>query len=391
MGHYGPAPWPAMNSPKWLPRARVASALILLLAIVITCGGFALSPDPTASHPARLAPSGTGKPKVAIPVSTHGDWSFSPTGEADWGSVSCASPRFCMAVRVVQETQFVLFDGTSWRATLAQVPEQAENLSVTCPVVGWCMGYDDVGYWIYSNGAWSSEHRLPAGTGQYVPLLGYGPPTKEDRQVTLACTSRTFCLAVGNPTHYELYNGRSWTIRKLNGSSQYQTVGGPLACAPATHLCVITMEHYGYIDLLTYHGDSWMVSSRHLSLGNGNNLQSSCVSTFCLVTNGTELRVYSGGNWSRQIALRPGPIIGVGPNVSCAASDACYLVAPDGTIQTFSHGRLSKVARAPESVFGALSCPTTSFCMLVGASNPITSQGGNPYLSGYYTYTLPAS
>jgi hypothetical protein len=382
-GHDSALSAPPMTPRERVPAALVSRGLILLVAIVLTCTSCSLNPGSLAREPGRPAPTSTPRrPPVATPVSNDGGWTF--YGEEDsWGSVSCASSQFCMAGGsnsrrlngTYQTAQFVLFDGISWKVTLAQVPERDQNidLSVSCPSFGWCIVYNNVyyGYWIYSKGAWSSEHMLPVRADQY-------------GEIALACASRTFCMALGSPTKFAVYDGNTWRTGRIQGGSPDGFVGG-LACAPGTHLCVVGVDNFGSLNLLTYNGSRWRVSYRNLAFP-ASRLESSCAAAFCLVTNGTKVLSYTGGKWSRQIALPDTSNPPAQASVSCPASNDCYLLSDYGAFETFSAGRLSSPnsqlsGPVADGWLNPFSCPSTGFCMLVGAHDPIDDS--HP---GYYTY-----
>lgn len=183
------------------------------------------------------------------------------------------------------------------------------------------------------------------------------PSTIPDVLADLSCPSAQFCLADDYAGNCLTYNGTQWsplTPSNLNG------FGGTVSCVSST-FCTTGDD--------IYRGTSWSFAT---GTPNGALGPASCVATtFCgaLLPNGY-FASFDGSTWTSQ---RLAPLWGVHLSVSCTATAFCGVLSDNefnlwtaGTagaqIQAFTN---SNEYNDPSD----LSCPTSSYCMMVNGSH----------------------
>ena len=113
-------------------------------------------------------------------------YTFSPMGDADLGSVSCATKIFCIAGADDNSGDTAwIFNGSSWSETgLASGTEAIHGVS--CPRLTFCMVVDDQGQaFTYAKDTWS-------------PGVLADPTTPGEPIYGLSCVSKSFCAASDN-------------------------------------------------------------------------------------------------------------------------------------------------------------------------------------------------
>ena len=166
-------------------------------------------------------------------------------------SLSCTSPKFCMAVDGVGIAD--TFNGTSWKV-LTSFWGLTSVGSVWCGSAHHCILFGSTQNYEYNGKSFTAEGQWPPGSVGKCPfragcLFSNGfvvPPEPGFRGVSvdeLSCVSRTFCLALDyySSKTYR-YNGTRWIPEgKLDGTS-----GSDFLACVSSSFCSVT-DGSGYI------------------------------------------------------------------------------------------------------------------------------------------------
>ena len=131
------------------------------------------------------------------------EWKIDQTSVGSFNVVSCASSHFCMAVGTSMGTDYAVeFNGTRWEAARTLERFKGEVVSLSCPIVGWCVAVTDLaGATVLEDGRWSRLTTLDPNPGPPYPGMVNA----------VSCTSSRFCAAVDGQGNAETLNGTSWT------------------------------------------------------------------------------------------------------------------------------------------------------------------------------------
>jgi hypothetical protein len=391
--------------PKRLPTlgslARVASpgwsaaALAFLLA-----GGFATAPAAWALA-SWSAPTPIG-PRVGPRLVKKGPerGSLDSSGQIGLGSLSCASPAFCVAVgggleprgkgpapKEYERGYVLTWDGRGWGRPL-RVAGQLQLSSVSCPTSTFCVAIGNksigldafAGYSLTYNGrSWSKPALRVKGS------IERGERAAELE--TISCASPSFCVVTNNAGQVLLYNGSSWSEPV---SSYPKGRLRALAC-PAVALCHALVDVYRpqgedkegdeleEAFALTFNGSAWSAPTTLAAPGalpSGGSIGSlSCPSaSYCLALGnvfeaessyGFAL-TFDGSAWSPSTVIARPSELGA---LSCASVSFCVAVQDPEAVQVYSGGTwgapvtIDRGARTSEEGPDTVSCPSESFCL----------------------------
>ena len=131
------------------------------------------------------------------------EWRLVQTSAGSFNVVSCASPRFCMAVGTSTGTDYAVeFNGTRWEAARTLERFKGEVVSLSCPTAGWCVAVTDLAAaTVLKGGRWSRLRTLDPNPGPPYPGMANA----------VSCTSSHFCAAVDGLGNAETFDGTSWT------------------------------------------------------------------------------------------------------------------------------------------------------------------------------------
>jgi hypothetical protein len=158
--------------------------------------------------------------------------------ETHWASISCSSPRFCMAggglIGGAEDGAGVVssWNGAVWspvRVVLPDIPWQFKTqvTSMSCTDPTFCVAADQDERVTQWNGKrWSASVALSGGV----------------ESVTPSCLSRRFCLALASRSGYTwTWNGRSW--RSTDISELSSLYGSPFLDCLSSSDCVAAMNN----------------------------------------------------------------------------------------------------------------------------------------------------
>jgi len=247
---------------------------------------------------------------TTVPSSSpSGTWTVSPEPPNFYGggAVSCTDPTFCMAIGRPQADDPIDLVAAQWEGS-----------------------------------EWSPVPIVSASTG----------PWNEITQI--ACTSPTFCMAVGNgygngtnqkPLSEE-WNGSTWSVvptpgetGSMNASLQGVSCVGSTFCVAVGYSTgnVPTGPYNPLVEL--WNGTTWTLSAGP-PVQNNENLSLSSVScplsTFCVAVSGYEptgpynhlITTWNGATWSTAPDPSNGSLVPL--DVSCSAPSSCVVVASNG-------------------------------------------------------------
>lgn len=264
-----------------------------------------------------------------VAVSDHrGVWSAPATIDARAGvndglvTVSCASPRFCLAADAAGRV--IRFDGTSW--SKPATVDRAGLSEISCVSLRFCGAVDQAGEALFFNGsAWSAPSALPGG-----PQLD-----------AIACTAGNVCMALdGAGVGADVERDGHWTDAGSLAVSTPQ--GGSEPDSPSAVACsgpgfCAALDDFG--DAFTWTGRQWSAPSRFDgALADGSDAVSCASARFCMALDGDGVvSRWAGGSWSAPHAIDAADAGLAG--VSCAAVGFC--VAVDGRGHALSYGAAS--------------------------------------------------
>jgi hypothetical protein len=332
-----------------------------------------------------------------------------PPGYVGWGpgSVSCASPRDCIADGIATGPFGAVghWDGVNWSI---DQPLEALNASGSSALTPWvsCIPH---------RGCVAVGVNAPHGVGVRwsIPSFPTGIDVTYASSRSLSCASPTACTAnglspvpAGQATFphavVERWNGRQWAIQRpvMVGSNDAL---GAVSC-PSVTVCILVGSYNarGGTLILTerWNGTKWSLvrspnpAQSHCYIEAGPTLpfcsglgDVSCASPVACVAIGaygdsmadlTLTERWNGKKWSIQRTPNVGPSILNG--VSCSSATACTIVGikAGGSVVEHWNGQrwsLQRTPTPPGAVLNDVSCPTPTSCTAVGEQQLATSGG----------------
>ncbi len=222
----------------------------------------------------------------------------------------------------------------------------------------------------WTGAGWSAPRKLYGGVGgaaEYATVRG------------IACTSATFCIAVGGQVGSIVFDGGGWSTRpgSTSGTDGQATVG----CA-SPRFCVDF--HDGNANYWNGSAWRWTAANSTLSSGAVAGLNSfvyglSCVSaTFCVAAElaGTPL-VWNGRGWrfAHESPSDPGGFA----SVSCTSAGFCAAGGDNGRLASWN-GSSWTVTRAPRLPVAQVlvSCTAPERCLALSSDGPSAELGPKP-------------
>jgi hypothetical protein len=264
-----------------------------------------------------MAVGGHGNPNVEVPSGTLAEqwtgrgWRIQPTPNPRGGgwfliAVSCTSPSACTAVggsieppgKTPGGTLVERWDGRRWRIQATpSLPGNAVKLlnSVACTSQSFCMAVGNEFDPATGEGLGTLAERWDGRMWRIVPTYKPAPTGGNAGRNGVVCTSASACTAVGNRTPVktlaERWNGRTWQVQATPNPSGGQEVFLAAVACPARTVCTafgLNLTGFGPLTL----AERW-----------------------------------SGGRWR----IQPTPLLNaydIGfPGVACPTVSACYAVA----------------------------------------------------------------
>jgi hypothetical protein len=263
-------------------------------------------------------------------------------------SVSCVSATFCLAAGQVQPDRVDVFrfDGSHWTSENRDLAWTGHPPQVSCVSTSFCMVDLVTGYYTFNGiGGWSDYQAIGAHLWFHV-----------------SCTSASFCMTVNDLGQIYTYRGSGWAASTIPGLP-----ATAVACTSST-FCVAV----GGTKAALFDGSAWTVTG---TLESGHTLQSvACSSStdcFALDTAGSVLR-YDGHSWSGPVVVNSDAQHGV---ISCSAAGTCAVIntsttskrASAATFDGTNWSAVQLVDVVPGSLDG-VSCSSASFCTAVDTS-----------------------
>jgi hypothetical protein len=209
----------------------------------------------------------------------------------------------------------------------------------------------------------------------------------------VSCTSATACIAVGSGAAgplAESWNGTSWSIQTAIAPSGSLESLDSVSCLSAKS-CVAVGSYYSqrhyYTLLESWNGKTWAIDGGTLLRSSGPDSLSCTSPVSCLAVGGfsnDHAEYWNGSTWTAERTvhtLRQSSLIAV----ACVSSAACTAVGQkqinDGDAAALSEAwdgtnwslQVTATPDSPaQSSLTAVSCPSPTFCMAVGAA-------GGPY------------
>jgi len=259
--------------------------------------------------------------------------------------------------------------------------------SLSCPTVTFCAATvrgpqrdqqhpGPAGLVVYDGTSWSSPTWVSA-FDREAPGM-----TNDWASPQVACESAAFCLAVAPNLAYVRWDGSRWSSPQQlpQRAAGYQMTG--LACASDAFCLVISdSDSADGSAYQTWDGQGWSA----LQTLPGVSLRAvSCPAVGFCVTFGGEgdnevAMTWNDGSWSSPERLRAGPVMGLGgfPVLSCPTTSFCMVVggyhAAGDIYVTWDGSKWSAEQRHDTGLsslgFTGVSCPTASFCVAADAGS----------------------
>jgi hypothetical protein len=336
-------------------------------------------------------------------------------------SVSCTSSRFCIAVGTDGPvgasypvgSYVARWNGSAWTAKSLANPPGLSNFdlaSVSCTSPRFCIAVGGP-YGAYAerwNGSDWSLQRMPPRTNNLV---------------SVSCASRHACVAVGDyhEPHVESWNGSRWSLQRADGAPPLFSVSCAAASACAAVGAGAGQQSGGFGPPGTtgiWNGRRW---GFQVDTAVGLRTAVSCSSAIACTAvpgavpfgglyvpgddGGALAEYWDGRRWSS------GPVVNVPPvadeetllnAISCSSNRSCTAVgssifAEEAQVTLAEHwnGRRWSIQPTPNPanpgltdfptgpVFNAVSCTSTRFCIAVGTNAPPTGVLGRPLAERY--------
>jgi hypothetical protein len=326
----------------------------------------ALTSSSAVSYTFTLTVTGTGGSAKALASQTV--WpamTFAPPQAIDppaggLDAVSCATSTFCEAVDRFGNA--FSFRGKTWSgpSRIDAIPDglvTGMTTAISCPATTFCAEVDQNGNAATYNGSrWSA------------------PTTTGISAAAVSCPSSTFCAAVGS-SYTSVYSstGGAWSPTVLTTNTSLVAVS-----CPSSSFC-LAVNSGG--DSFTYNGSSWSTATA-FDTANSNVTGVSCLSaTSCVAVDGDGYAAaYNGSTWSTPAKIVVGSDMSGLDAVSCAPAAAyCLASASDGDAYIYNGATWAispEGALAGFGPLGAVSCPSGSFCAVIGYVGDILTLSG---------------
>jgi hypothetical protein len=344
----GPSAWMVTNVEGYQPVAldSLSCASAAMCVAGDADGDVLFSTDPTGGVTAWHAAAVTGHAIDAMSCPSAGEC---VGGGAGGQFVTSADPTG---------------GATNWDVSAIAGEPNDVVMGVSCPVTSFCAAVDQAGD-VYTSTS-------PAGGAQsWVnegPVGGAGPPSE-----SVSCSSSSFCAAASDdvsvstdPTGGHI----DWTGWNLASTMSIWA----MAC-PATSLCVAAGANAIATTTDPTGGSStWKVAP----VADSNILDAlSCPTVkMCVALDDTGIYLSTDptggtGAWKAVASDGTGPF----DDVSCASASRCLAVLDDGDVDTSTDPSTSwkETNIAGKIGLDAVSCPSVSFCVIVGAHQVMTS------------------
>lgn len=308
---------------------------------------------------------------LVVPAATNGahavtghQWHAPHAVEAkSLQQVVCTSARFCIARDAANRT--VTYRNGAWGTPSRSLQTVTSSYTYAlyqhamgcapstsfCVVAGYDHGAAAAAVSIFNGTSWRPWTDLP----------------DSETLTAVSCTSRIFCLALGDAGYAYAYNGSTWAYVPAHTQTQAYTWTS-VDCA-STHFCKATGQSGRVQVSETFNGSKLSafttVTRKPAASVPGGDVVSCPTTAWCAASRSWQnagLRSFvtsSAGSWSPRGVFARG---GVG-EISCAARGVCQGV--DGGYTVRLNGvrhRADRLARLT-----SISCPTRSFCMAVDA------------------------
>jgi hypothetical protein len=263
-------------------------------------------------------------------------------------SVSCRSPRFCVAGDLIGQAS--VFDGTSWSDPV-QIEQGDTALAVSCATQAWCQGARGTLSAQFAAGTWSAPVTVEAA---------------HSHTAAVSCPTSTRCLAVDDHAVVR-FDGTTWTSpRALLADTDTVTKEFNAVSCTASGFCAAT---YLTNDGTRFHSAIAVFTDTTRTVGlaadpNGLYRSVSCASASMCVAVDTAgyLTRWDGSAWSSPVAVDDALL----ESVSCPAVTWCLAVDGTGRALVIS----GTTATAPVSIdpghdLTAVSCPAVRSCVAV--------------------------
>ncbi|MGO9752200.1 MAG: hypothetical protein ACLP8S_25285 [Solirubrobacteraceae bacterium] len=249
----------------------------------------------------------------------RGVWSIPRTIDADVSAndglttVSCASPKFCIAGDGAGRA--LRFNGTSW--STPAVVDEAGFAQISCASQSFCGAVDESGEVLFSGGStWSRPTTLAGG-----PQLA-----------AIACTPGRFCMALdGAGVDAYALDGGNWSdtgslnVSTPDGGSEPDSLSAVACSGP--DFCA-ALDNFG--DAFTWTGGRWSEAFRFdANLADETDAVSCPSSHFCMLLDLSGVSSsWNGTSWSEPRSIDTGNAYPA--DVSCATARFCLAVDSRG-------------------------------------------------------------
>jgi photosystem II stability/assembly factor-like uncharacterized protein len=301
-----------------------------------------------------------------------------PQGD-NLSAVSCATAGFCTAIGDVGTILTSTDGGVSW---ISHAAETSQDLtSIRCPSTSFCVAVGRQGGVVTTTDGGASWHLV---TGAPYALLA------------VSCPSTSVCLAAG------VYN----ILKTADGGVSWNYVPYPnfttntlssISC-PTTSTCMaVGQDYYGSASgwMTTDGGNSWSAWGPQLPPQTQPwpplTAVSCATTSVCVVwgQNGTWNTTDGGSTWGSGCGGTCPPL----GNESCPTQTFCVLVGTAGVIETSADGGATWTQRSSGSLaaLARISCVDTSHCVTVGDAGAVlnTSDGGQHWTNESSGTTAP--
>jgi hypothetical protein len=322
--------------------------------------------------------------------------------------VSCASSTDCIAVGAVENEALILsYNGGAWTQVAADDPGSGNYLyGVSCPTTSTCIavGYQET---FAQEIGLIEKISVSGGVAEVASTTsGRNPYISYTYLKAVSCTSNTFCVAVGygsstggdvGDTFAESYNGTSWKQIKSAtvGRDDFDELLG-ISCTSSTS-CVSGGYEYGPSTAFVYFPLVEAMSKGALSATSisdarrpggyisGISCPSSkmCIAVGSFYTDETEtplVEMWNGKSWTLVVAPSTGAMYDELEAVTCTSTSFCMIVGGYGgddagggpLVMTFngssfsSHNVPVTEADSEDAYLYAVSCASPTACLAAG-------------------------
>jgi hypothetical protein len=294
-------------------------------------------------------------------IYSNGSWKTSDLAFEYWDSLSCPSSKFCVAA---DGNGYVSqYNGSTW-TTPVQL-DSAGDLHVSCVSSSFCvLGAGDNKAYTWKGSGWGT----PVSVGSY--------------GLDVACLSTTWCIAVDGSTEVYTYNGTKWADTGTTDGDPANNAPSTIACTSSTWC--MALDPVG--EVMQYNGSSWTSDGTPIPFPENDGLSSTgelaCAGQSCVEVLGgpiTQLDSFAGGTWgSPQVTDTSGEL----DDVSCPTTSFCAAVGASQDAVMQQGGTWS----APDALPGAgdpatVACAQSGFCLAADVNGPMWQYDGANWTS----------